>query len=248
MDAPYFFRTQDGKTKIFHTLSKYEGKDGIITIEEIKEAKDGQRLQTHLNKSVIIHSANPIDIIENYRRGPQTIILKDAAYIISKASVNKNSIILEAGTGSGSMASYFALSAKKVYSFELRNEFLEISKKNIAKIKDNPLFCEIDLINDDIQYANNYIKEKVDVIFLDVPEPWNYFSILKPLLLDNGRIVCYVPNVTQALECANNMHDYIIEESCEVILRNWKFSGRIAKPEKDLLHTAFLVFGRAIVK
>jgi len=244
MEAPYFFYTKDGKTKIFHSLAKYEGKDGIITIEEIENAEDGQRLQTHLDKSLIIYSANPIDIIENFRRGPQTIILKDASYIISKASVNKNSIILEAGTGSGSMTAYFALHSKKVYSFELREEFMEISRKNLNRINQNPLFGEIELINDDVQYANKYINEKVDVIFLDMPEPWNYFSILKSLLNQNGIIVCYVPNVTQALECANSLNEFIIEESCEIILRNWKFLGRIAKPEKDLLHTAFLVFAR----
>jgi tRNA (adenine57-N1/adenine58-N1)-methyltransferase catalytic subunit len=246
MKPPYFFYTKEGKTKVFHNLCKYEGKDGIITLEDIEKAEDGQRLQTHLNKSLIIYSANPIDIIENFRRGPQTIILKDASYIISKSSVNKNSIILEAGTGSGSMTAYFALHGKKVYSFELREEFMDISRKNLNRINQNPLFGEIELINDNVEYANKYIKEKVDVIFLDMPEPWNYFSALKPLLLDNGMIVCYVPNVTQALECANSLTEFIIEESCEIILRNWKFSGRIAKPEKDLLHTAFLVFARNI--
>jgi tRNA (adenine57-N1/adenine58-N1)-methyltransferase catalytic subunit len=244
MHPPYFFWTKDGKTKVFHNLAKYEGKDGIIQVQDIEAADDGQRIPTHMDRNLIIHSATPIDVIESFRRGPQTIILKDAAYIVGKGSVSRESVIIDAGTGSGSMAAYFALHAKKVYSFELRAEFLEISKKNLERIKDNPLFCDIELINDDVQYANNYINERADLIFLDVPEPWNYYAILKPLLKDSGKIACYVPNATQALECTNNLNGFIIEEACEIMLRTWKFSGRIAKPEKDLLHTAFLVFAR----
>ena len=242
MNPPYYFITANGKTRVYEKYVKYEGKEGIIPLEQINDAVDGESLKTHLGKNISIHSASPLDIIEDFRRGPQTIVLKDAMYIIGRLGINKNSIVLEGGTGSGSMASYFALYSSKVYSFERRKEFYDISAKNIGRIKSYDAFSDIIMIEDDISSAPAHVKEKVDAIFLDVPEPWKYLDVLKPLLNDNGRIACYVPNVTQAIEFANSLKGFVYEECSEVMVRQWNVHGRIAKPHKELMHTAFLLF------
>ena len=64
-------------------------------------------------------------------------------------------------------------------------------------------------------------------------------------------IVCYVPSINQVQEVtriAQEKEDLYHEEVTEVILRHWKVSERISRPEsrKEIDHTAFLVFIRKI--
>ncbi len=249
MIPPYYFITDKGKTKVFFKVEDYHGKEGMIRKEFIKKAKSGEILKTHLDKKLIVYSAFYKDIIESFVRGPQTIILKDASYIILN-SIDKTKSVLEAGTGSGSMTAFFSLYSKKVVSFEERKEFYELSKKNLELYNYKGEFDNFVLINDNIRNVKNYTGEKFDVIFLDLPNPKEILSYLEKNMKEDTLIICYLPNVSQMIETTNYLRekDYYIQETLELIKRNWVFKGRISKPEKDLLHTAFLLFSKKTFK
>ncbi|MEM0154910.1 MAG: methyltransferase domain-containing protein, partial [Methanothrix sp.] len=76
-----------------------------------------------------------IDLPEPFRRmkrAPQVILPKDIGIIIAYSGVNKDSICVDAGTGSGWLAVSLARIAKRVVSYELREDFIKIAEKNKA--------------------------------------------------------------------------------------------------------------------
>ena len=76
-----------------------------------------------------------IDLPEPYnkmKRAPQVILPKDIGIIIAYSGVNRESVCVDAGTGSGWLAVGLARIAKKVISYELREDFIKIAEKNKA--------------------------------------------------------------------------------------------------------------------
>jgi len=58
------------------------------------------------------------DKFKKIKRGPQIITPKDIGTIITETGINKNSIVLDAGGGSGSLSCFLANITKKVYCYE----------------------------------------------------------------------------------------------------------------------------------
>ena len=75
-----------------------------------------------------------IQLQKKFKRGPAVIIPKDIAIIIANTNLDKSSIVLDAGSGSGFLTCFLARFVKKVYSYDNRKEFLEISKSNAASL------------------------------------------------------------------------------------------------------------------
>jgi len=243
MEPPYYFLTKDGKSKILWQVQDYHNKDGAIKKEDIEAAKNGSQLKTAYKRDALIFAPDRIELIEGFKRGPQSVLLKDAMYIIGRLGITKESIVLDAGTGSGSMAAYLSLYAKKVISFEIKEEFLTIAKKNLEKINaDN-----IEIINDSVENIKKHSSEKFDAVFLDVTRPWEMLDLIYDSLKEGAYACFYLPNMTQATEIANALGEKFHQmETVEMIKRDWNIGGRVAKPEKDLLHTAFLMFARKL--
>jgi tRNA (adenine57-N1/adenine58-N1)-methyltransferase catalytic subunit len=246
MDPPYYFVFPKLRSRVFFERADYHAKDGIIRQEAIGNASSGDELETHLGVKARIYHATATDVIESFRNGPQNITLKDAAYIIGRCGVTRESRVIEAGTGSGSLTAFLSLYAKRVVSFELRDDFAQLTKKNLARLASIGLGENIETHTDRFENAPSIVGEPCDIAILDMPEPWTCYTSAREMLRSGGILVCYVPNATQASSCAHHALDYGFEpiEHIELIRREWRFSERIAKPNKEVLHTAFLLFFR----
>ena len=208
-----------------------------ISAEDISQAESGDELETHTGTKARIFHADAVEVIESFRRGPQAITIKDAAYIIERCGITKSSRVIEAGTGSGSLTGFLSLRAGEVVSYEQREDFHEIAKKNLERLAPS----NVTLVNADLNEADS---EGFDACVLDMPEPWSCYAKARELLAPGGWLCCYVPNTTQAVECVNRAAGFEHVESVEIMRREWVFSGRIAKPDKEVMHTAFLLFFR----
>ena len=67
------------------------------------------------------------EILKKCKRGPQVILPKDRGVILAYSGVGKNSVVVDAGAGSGWLAISLANVAKKVTSYEWREEFAELA-------------------------------------------------------------------------------------------------------------------------
>ena len=155
--------------------------------------------------------------------------------------INDKSKVVEAGSGSGSLTSFLARISKNVTSYEVKKEYLEIAQKNCKALG----LTHVKFKNQDIKLGID--EDDLDVVILDLPEAENVLQHAEKSLKSGGFLVAYLPNTTQVTTFveASKQFNFVCEKVVESIERNWKFEGRIARPENmGLMHTAFLVFLR----
>jgi len=113
--------------KDFHT------KHGFFKKEDLK--KNNKKISSNTKKEFTIFNPSFIDLYRKIKRDAQIIPLKDIGLIISETGINKNSKVVDAGAGSGALCCFLASIVKEVTSYEIRQDFIEIVKKNIGYLE-----------------------------------------------------------------------------------------------------------------
>lgn len=207
------------------------------TIPKVQLKKEGT---ITTDKKQLFHILKPhfTDLHSNLKRGPQIIQHKDLGLIIAKTGINHQSTIVDAGAGSGSLSLALANIAKHVTTYDINPEHLDIVQHN-AKV--------LQVKNITIKQQNIYhaIDEKnLDLITLDVPEPWQVIAHAQTSLKPGGFLVIYLPNLTQ-VQTFLKACPMQVELITELLQRDWKIQGRVMRPEFQMLgHTGFLIFCR----
>lgn len=179
--------------------------------------------------------------LKKIKRGPAIMLPKDIGVILANVNIDKDSRVLDAGSGCGILTANLARFVKRVYSYDNRKEFLDIAKENVKNFElKNVTFKHKDVYEE--------IKEKnLDLITLDLKEPWRALKNVFNALKVNGELVCYSPNITQVMKLVEEAKDFKLINVKESIERDWKVEDRIVKPEHTgILHTGFLVFLRKL--
>ncbi|MEM4264137.1 MAG: methyltransferase domain-containing protein [Candidatus Woesearchaeota archaeon] len=224
-------------SKDFHT--KY----GVISKKDLKK-KDGSTIKTSMGKEFVIFTAQFADNFRKLRRAPQTIIPKDFGQIIAETGLGKKDVVVDAGTGAGALACALANICKKVITYEIRQEHIDVAKENIKFLN----LKNITIKNKDITKC---IDEKnVDLITLDVPEPWQAIKTAQKSLKIGGWLVAYTPTIIQASQFVDEIGKndaFLFDSTTEIIKRDWIVEGRRLRPSSaEIGHTAFLTFIRKI--
>ncbi len=204
-----------------------------------KDVKDGV-IKTHLGKKLIVFESSFVDKLNKIKRGPAIMLPKDIGQIIANTGLNEKSRILDAGSGCGVLASFLGRISKNVISYEKNKEFFEIAKRNAeflesdAKIKNEDVYEGISETN-------------LDLITLDLLEPWKVVAHARKSLKSGGYLVSYLTNINQVIKLVENFDGFYLEKVCENIEREWEIDGLKVRPKnKGILHTGFLVFARRI--
>ena len=180
------------------------------------------------------------EILKKCKRGPQVILPKDIGVILAYSGVGKNSTVVDAGAGSGWLAISLANIAKKVTSYELREEFAELAEKNAKRAGVSEALT--------IKRANvlDGIEEKeVDLITLDLADSDKAVAHAFAALRGGGMVFGYVPHIEQARRffeaCTAAGFDH--PQMTECIMRDYLVRAAGVRPENTgLTHTAYLVF------
>lgn len=176
--------------KEFHT------EKGVIPEEDIKNANVGDVLETHLGKKYTVIEPNINDYIELMKRNCSIILPQDLGLVTGFTGIGYGSKIVESGTGAGSSLLFFAniIGPKgHVYSYEIREDFVEIIKKNI----DGTDFDNITLYNQDVTEGFKEEDHSIDLVFLDLPKPYEVIEDAYRILKTGGFIAVYTPYVEQ---------------------------------------------------
>ncbi|MFH1589137.1 MAG: methyltransferase domain-containing protein [archaeon] len=237
----------DGRTVVLSRFEKHlvdDTKDfstqfGLIKKNDLKKssAKAGKEVYYVLEPSFIDH-------YKRIKRLAQIITLKDIGAIITNTGMNNESIVMDAGTGSGGLACYLAKIAKKVISYDIHDDHLAVAKENVDALN----LKNIEIKKGDV-FNEKKIKEKnVNILILDVAEPWKAIKTAEKVLKKGGFVVSYSPNINQTEQFVKALSDkFLYEKTTEIMEREWTVKGRILRPRmKDLGHTAFLSFARLI--
>ncbi|MFH1770498.1 MAG: methyltransferase domain-containing protein [archaeon] len=183
-----------------------------------------------------------IDYYKEIRRLAQIITLKDIGAIIANTGLNNESVVMDAGTGSGGLACFLGKIAKKVISYDINNDHLKVAKDNVKNLN----LKNVEVKKGDI-YKN--VKEKnIDILILDVTEPWRAVKTAEKILKKGGFVVSYSPSINQNQQFVKALTDkFLYEKTIEIMEREWTIKDRVLRPKmKDIGHTAFLSFARLI--
>ncbi len=240
----------DGRERVISGFEKHyadTGKDyhtrhGIISKKDLLK-KAGSSINVRNHNYIIIDPVF-LDHYKRIKRFAQIITLKDIGAIIANTGITKDSIVLDAGSGSGALACFLGVLAKKVITYDKDEKSLEVTKENVKTLGLNNVFVK----KGDI-YAHTRIKEKnIDVLVLDVPEPWKAVKTAQKVLKIGGFLVVYLPNITQVQEIVKALSDeLLLEKTIEVIEREWAVDAKRSRPKtRDPAHTGFITFARKL--
>ncbi len=183
-----------------------------------------------------------LEKLKKIRRGPAILLQKDVGVILSNTNIDKNSKVLDAGSGCGVLTANLARFVNKVYSYDNRKEFLDIAKENCKNFGlNNVVFRNKDVYEE--------IKEKnLDLVTLDLKEPWRAFDNVHNSLKKDGMLVCFSPNITQVMKVVEKAKGkFKIVKVLENIEREWIVEKLRVRPENMIIgHTAFIVVLRKI--
>lgn len=212
---------------------------GLVKAEDIKDGK----VKSNKGKEFVVLEPNFNDLINFMKRGPQMPLAKDIAVIMYYSGVDKDSKVLDAGSGSGLLTCSLARVAKKVVSYEVKESNHNLAKKNAE-------FFGLKNVEFKLKDIYSGIDEKdLDVITLDLPEPWQVLEHAQKALKLGGTLVTYLPSIKQVDQLVKEAKQkgFLVSKTIEVLEREWVVKENIVRPSHDMYgHTAFLTFLRKI--
>ena len=216
---------------------------GVLDLGEIKKLEPGKEFEFNKQKFKLL-KPRFVDIFRSIKRGPQIVTLKDAAIICAMTGIGPGDKIVEAGAGSGALTIFLANLVRPggmVYSYEFREDFYKLAKENV---ENSELQKFVKLKNEDIYKG---IGEKdIDVVVLDVPEPWQVIKHAREALVPGGFFACYVPTANQLIELAKqDWSGFFDTFALEANLRFMNLKPEAVRPAtKGLTHTGYQLFAR----
>ncbi|RLF16872.1 MAG: hypothetical protein DRJ66_02290 [Thermoprotei archaeon] len=231
------------RDKVIHTHI------GLIEANKIIGKGYGSSIKTHIGEKVYILRPNLVDYVLNVKRRTQIVYPKDIGLILLLGRIGPGSIIVEGGSGSGALTGVLAYMVRpngKVYSYEVREEFLRIAKKNVKRlgVGEYVVFKHKDI-------TKGIDEQNVDAIILDIASPWLVVEHAFKSLKGGGFFISLSPTIDQVEKTVEKLKEFNFKdiEVVETFIRYWKVKTGESRPLTFMVgHTEFIVFARKVLE
>ncbi|MCZ7362578.1 MAG: methyltransferase domain-containing protein [Candidatus Methanoperedens sp.] len=246
MEFPVLLKIiHEGKMKEYFVLQKGKLHTdlGIIDLEGMDTIESGDKIISHLGVEFLIHKPRAPDFFAHAKRSGAPMMPKDIGVIISNTGLCSSDIVLDAGTGSGILAIYLGGIARRVVTYEKREEFIEVARKNIFMAG----LSNIELRHGDIVDKIQEIDEKFDVITLDTMDASRVIPYIPRIICPGGFLAVYSPFFEQTKEIREAIEKtlFTMVVTIETIEREISFSDRGTRPATARVgHTGFITIVR----
>ncbi len=233
----YMVKVEAGKS--FHTHRGYVKFDDLIGKEY------GSPIVSSLGFKFLALKPLLRDYVMKSARQTQITYPKDIALMTMFSGIGPGSRVVEAGTGTGALTMSLAFYVRprgRVYSYEIREEFLEIAKKNLKRAG---LEGVVELKSKDITMGID--EAAVDAVILDLATPWTVVPHAYAALKPSGMIVSFSPTVDQIINTteALNDHGFVDAETIECLMRGMQVERGKTRPQTLMTaHTGYITFAR----
>lgn len=225
---------------------EFHSEMGVIPKEDIVNARIGDVLETHLGKKYTVIEANINDYIELMDRNCSIILPQDLGLVTGFTGIGYGSKIVESGSGAGGSLLFFANIVGPeghVSSYEIREDFVEVIKRNI----DGTDFNNITLYNQDVYEGFNEDDSSTDLVFIDLPKPADVLEDSYRILKTGGFIAVYTPYVEQFQLVYKVLSKYSFKlikiRECNV--RELEVRKNRTRPNSRMAgHTGYITFAR----
>ncbi len=246
MEFPVLLKTsRDGKIKEYFIVQnrKLHTDLGVIDLEDSSAYSYGDKINSHLGMEFIILKPRAPDFFTHAKRSGAPMMPKDIGVIVSNTGLCSSDHVLDAGTGSGILATYLGGIATKVVTYEKREEFIGIAGKNIAQAG----LSNIELRHGDIVEEIQKLDEKFDVITLDTIDASRVIQYIPKVLYPGGFLAAYSPFFEQTKEIREAVvrTGFTEVRTIETIEREISFTERGTRPATAKVgHTGFITIAR----
>ena len=183
-------------------------------------------------------------ILYGFKRETQIVYPKDSFYIALKIGAVRGKRVLEFGTGSGAMCAVLASAGSEVHTFEIRERFFKLAKKNLERFG---LEGEVHFYREDFATAEVKVEE-FDCAFVDVRDPLPYLEKVYACLKKGSPVCFLLPTTNQVASLLASARGLFGDfEVKEILVRDYNPNPDRLRPKDRMVgHTAFTVFGRKI--
>ena len=210
---------------------------GQLDLAAIVGKNSGDTITTHSGAEFTIRIPRPTDFFTHGKRSGAPMLPKDIGLVIAYTGMNHNDDVLDAGTGSGIAAIYFAGVAKTVKTYEVRPEFSTLAMKNITDAK----LTNIEAIPLDFLAATGLY----DVVHLDLQIQSEHVIHAYSLLRSGGYLACYTPFLEQMAIVVDTATERFSEvHTHELIEREMTRSKRGTRPSTSVSHSGYVTIAR----
>ena len=203
-------------------------------------------LKTHLGREFRVLDANINDYIELMDRRCSIILPKDLGVMAAYTGLGSGQRVVEAGTGAGAATIFLGNIVGEtgyVYSYELREDFWQIADKNVKGfgLENVTIKCQ--------DVVEGIDEENVDLVFLDLPKPWEVVEHARDALKSGGYLAAYTPYIDQVklLTRILKKREFSDLKSLECLVREIEVKDKGVRPKTRMTgHTGYLTFGRKL--
>ena len=229
---------------------EFVSQNGVIKFNDIRELPSIVTSSKNHEYHVYIPSFDEFILL--MKRGPQIIYPKDIGSILIAGNINKDSNILEIGTGSGALTLYLNLILDKksqLFTLDENEKNQRRAQKTIERYLTSSKInnvVNVNYINTKLSsFSFNDLADKVDTIITDIPEPWEFF--LKNQIEKDLNWVSYLPSISQVEKIVTNLREnnFLNIKITETLNREWIIDRKIVRPKNEMVgHTGFVVSAR----
>ena len=244
----FYQATKNWLTKI-EKSKKLHTHIGFIDFDQVLGLEYGSSIVTPKQKRVYLMEPTIYDFVMKSDRKTQIVYPKDLGYIAIRTGLKSGSNVLEIGTGSASLTTFFASlvgPSGHVFTYDVNEEFMEIAQKNLKK---SDMEKNVSMFNRDIMKEGLELSE-IDVAIIDLGDPWNVLHIVHKCLKSSGSVAIICPTMNQLEKTSKHMNEigFIDIESTEILIRNIEAREGKTRPSMRMIgHTTYLLFGRKII-
>ena len=235
-----------GKKYILKPGAEFQSDLGIVKADVLDNAQIGDEVKSHLDHSFKIVKPNVNDFIDLMERRCSILIKKDIGQVLAHTGLGAGARVVDAGTGAGAIALHFGNVVGlqgKVFTYEVREDFAEVARRNI----DNFGITNIEVKNKNIKEGID--EDNIDLIFLDLPKPFEIFEEVMESLNVGGWLAVYAPYIDQAetsYRVAKKLGFYDIE-IIETLERGLEVRTQGVRPKTRMVgHSGYLLFARKL--
>lgn len=240
----------DEKTHFLLTYQKnfvFSTHKGNITLPE--KLDFGDCIYSNTNAPFYVLRPSLSDEMMKVKRRTTIVYPKEAGIIILELGIKSGCKVIEIGSGSGAftiLLSSLVGKEGRVYSFERREEHLNMAKKNFERFKQ---FDNVEFILKDPAIDGNFGVSEVNSIFIDVPEPWTLLEASHKALQGGGHIGTLSPTIEQIQRTVEEMNKigFVRIRVLEVFTRGIRVKKNMTRPfDRMIGHTAYLLFAQKV--
>lgn len=170
----------------------------------------------------------------------QVLYVADIAMVVFKLELKPGAVVLETGTGTGSLTTSLARAVAphgKVATFDYHEERVRLAREDFER---HEIDHVVQVTHRDTQrdgFPDEYVG-KADAVFLDVPMPWLVIGSAAACLRPDGMVCSFSPCIEQVQESckALNSNGFKDIQTMEILLREHQIVKEGALSAIDLVY------------